>query len=158
MRKTDQSVPPFVFLCSPFRAAEEVIFYYRTISFFAGFVEGSAFWDDKNNNNKNNISGTVPAGEYGIDTKIYYCCSTDGDVSTAILLPTDKPFYLIKPINASACQDVQGMRAVEEWIWWDSDDNTEASKDDKGLLFAFGRYQNPYVTFCYYTQSTSPNP
>ena len=49
-------------------------------------------------------TGSVPDGKYDRNTKIYYCCRTDGTQSMKLTLPTEKPFYLLK--YGSRCQEV----------------------------------------------------
>ena len=50
------------------------------------------------------VAGSVPDGQYDRNTKIYYCCRTDGTQSMKLTLPTGKPFYLLK--YGSRCQEV----------------------------------------------------
>ena len=61
-----------------------------------GFTEGFVFWDDEDSRNKDRLDGILPDGSYGRDTRIYYCCRGDGLPHNRILLPTDKPFYLMQ--------------------------------------------------------------
>ena len=40
-----------------------------------GFDDGYITWDDEDKlHSANNNEGTLPDGEYGIDTTVYYCC------------------------------------------------------------------------------------
>ena len=48
--------------------------------------------------------GELPDGEYGYNTKIRYCCRTDGNPEKSIDLPRTKPFYLLK--KGRMCQKV----------------------------------------------------
>ncbi|XP_033637863.1 uncharacterized protein LOC117298654 [Asterias rubens] len=84
-------------------------------------TSGFIFWDDEDNNNLNEVQGIVPSGVYDQDTRIDYCCMTDGDVSQPISLPTQNPFYLF-PYNSEQCQAVQGMNATQEYFRWDEQD------------------------------------
>ncbi|XP_071798823.1 uncharacterized protein [Asterias amurensis] len=80
---------------------------------------GFIFWDDEDVN-ANTWYGTVPSGVYNRNTRIDYCCMTDGDVSQPISLPTQNPLYLF-PYNSEQCQTVQGMNATEEYFRWDEE-------------------------------------
>ena len=40
----------------------------------AGFQDGYIYWDDEDFGNKNSHDGVLPDGEFGTNTKIYYCC------------------------------------------------------------------------------------
>ena len=114
----------------------------------AGFNEKYLFWDDEDDNNQNKVSGAVPAGIYDQNTKIYYCCRTDGDVNTLIPLPTDKPFYLLNPNKESACQKVQGVKVAQEWIMWDCQD--AGTSEDTGPLAIPGYHTAIKIYFCFY--------
>ena len=64
-------------------------------------------WDDYSHLygfNKNAHSGSLPTGIYNTDTTIWYCCRSDGSVNDEIILPTQKPFYLMRYGNQ--CQKV----------------------------------------------------
>ncbi|XP_071798869.1 uncharacterized protein [Asterias amurensis] len=91
-------------------------------------TSGFIFWDDEDSNNHNEVQGTVPSGVYDQDTRIDYCCMTDGDVSQPISLPTQNPFYLF-PYNSEQCQAVQGMNATREYFRWDEEDDPISSRD-----------------------------
>ena len=58
------------------------VFHYVT-----GFNEGWIFFDDANRKNANAYWGTLPDGEYGRDTKIFYCCCSDGFAANAFIFP-----------------------------------------------------------------------
>ena len=112
-----------------------------------GFIEGSVYWDDEDNNNKNEYHGTLPDGEYGRDTKIYFCCRTDGFATNAIILPTSRPFVLF--MAGKQCQYVKGMNVKKEYFAWDTEDlsnkdSTSGSvpSGDKGRFLT--------LNYCYY--------
>ena len=48
--------------------------------------------------------GILPAGEYGANTKINFCCRSDGKYYKPITLPVTAAFYLFK--HAKHCQKV----------------------------------------------------
>jgi len=48
--------------------------------------------------------GTLPDGVYGCNTKIFFCCRSDGPADLPILLPTSVPFFLLK--YGDHCQKV----------------------------------------------------
>ena len=65
-------------------------------------------WDDENTDNQNEVAGSVPEGLYSDDTKIYFCCRTDGLVGRPIDLPTEKDFLLFA-YQSTKCQKVSGI-------------------------------------------------
>ncbi len=67
--------------------------------------EGFVIWDDENTDNQNEAGGVLPEGLYSDDTKILFCCKTDGDVDKQIQLPTDTDFYLFS-YQSIKCQKV----------------------------------------------------
>ena len=71
----------------------------------AKMKEGFVIWDDENTDNQNDANGALPEGMYTDDTKIYFCCSTNGNVDNAISLPTKTPFYLFA-YQSIKCQKV----------------------------------------------------
>ncbi|CAG2230280.1 unnamed protein product [Mytilus edulis] len=58
----------------------------------ARFCTGFIYWDDEDNANANQKSGVLPDGVYNRNTKINYCCRSDGSSYSYINLPTSKPF------------------------------------------------------------------
>lgn len=63
------------------------------------------------------------ASTYGENTKIFYCCCSDGFASNAIYLPTSSPFVLLQ--HGLQCQYVHGMNVRYEFFKWDlADRNT----------------------------------
>ena len=79
-----------------------------------GFSSGSVYWDDEDTQNVNSFSGTLPDGDYNKNTRIYFCCRSDGSTSTAITLPTTTNFYLYR--YGSTCQQVTGMSVYSDYI------------------------------------------
>ncbi|XP_052799350.1 uncharacterized protein LOC128230964 [Mya arenaria] len=113
-----------------------------------GFQNGFILWDDEDVNNHNERGGTLPDGEYGSNTKIYYCCRNDGRTSTAISLPTDRPFILMR--LTAACQAVYGMGVTDVFVRWDDDDFINNS--GRGGLHPYddGGSKDHMLHFCYY--------
>ena len=113
-----------------------------------GFTTGSVYWDDEDTANINWRSGTLPDGIYGRDTKIYFCCRSDGFTSTAIRLPTTRPFILYR-YSSIFCQSVAGMRVRSDYILTDDEDNFN-------LNYCTGTHpagtcgRNIRINFCYY--------
>ena len=111
-----------------------------------GLTEGYIFFDDENRKNLNKMGGVLPDGEYNEDTKLFYCCRTDGDKVEPISLPISSPFYLLA-YNNSECQQVNGALATKEFIRFDNEDR--GNKDAKG-----GTYPHAYgyliISYCYY--------
>ncbi|WAR03074.1 hypothetical protein MAR_009632 [Mya arenaria] len=114
----------------------------------SGFQSGFIQWNNEDNGNKNARGGTLPDGVYDSDTRIYFCCRNDGLTSTAISLPTDQPFILVR--ISTACQTVYGMGVTEVFVQWDEDDVDDAS-DPGGLHpYADDGFYNLRLYFCYY--------
>ena len=67
------------------------------------------------------MTGALPDGEYGINTKIEYCCREDGSPTDAIYLPIENPFVLLK--KGDQCQHVQKMKEKEMFFFWDAEDS-----------------------------------
>ena len=114
---------------------------------------GYVFWDDEDLNNINDKGGTLPDGEYDIyryvkNTKIYFCCRTDGNKNDPILLPSKSPFFLLA-YKSEKCQMVKWAIASVEWIYY----NTEhLNNDDHGVEaypYEAGK-KHPTIYYCYY--------
>ena len=77
---------------------------------YVGFTSGSKLFDDMDDASKNvnTFEGTLPDGVFDNDTKLYYCCRSDGSVDTPIRLPTAKPFQLLNGADTMSCQQVEG--------------------------------------------------
>ncbi|OPL21662.1 hypothetical protein AM593_03994, partial [Mytilus galloprovincialis] len=93
----------------------------------SGFCTGFIYWDDEDTANRNYKSGVLPDGQYDSNTKINYCCRSDGYAYSYINLPTSKPFYLYK--YKSACQRVRGMTVRQESVTMDDEDVRNESSD-----------------------------
>ncbi|XP_078678845.1 uncharacterized protein LOC144914622 [Branchiostoma floridae x Branchiostoma belcheri] len=124
------------------------IFKYRTCP--SGFQSGYVYWDDEDPpGNHNTVSGTRPDGVYDINTKIYYCCRSDGFTLNPIILPAHRPFYLFRH-SSSRCQRVQNMQVTQEYFLWDDEnynnqDTTWGSHPDDT-----GDGRNHKLWYCYY--------
>ena len=73
----------------------------------SGFRCGSVKWDDHSYaliRNLNRRWGRLPQGTYDQNTIITYACRSDGSVNDEIMLPTQKPFYLMR--FGTQCQKV----------------------------------------------------
>ena len=114
-----------------------------------GFRSGSVFWDDEDNRNTNSFSGTLPDGVYNRNTKIYYCCRSDGRTSRAISLPTTTPFILYR--YCSSCQRVRGMTVRSLYIRTDDEDNHNINRC-LGSHPAGRCGPNIRLNYCYYSR------
>ncbi|XP_071954516.1 uncharacterized protein [Antedon mediterranea] len=114
-----------------------------------GMDEGSIKWDDEDDNNKNSYDGSVPAGTYGSNTEIKYCCQEDGFSENAIYLPIDHPFYLF-PLTKQ-CQEVMGMSVTKEFIRWDDEDDDNSNNESAPYPYSAGG-SNHRIYYCYYEQ------
>ncbi|CAG2230279.1 unnamed protein product [Mytilus edulis] len=111
----------------------------------SGFCPGFIYWDDEDNGNGNRKSGVLPDGVYNRNTKINYCCRSDGSSYNYITLPTSKPFYLYK--YTSTCQRVRGMTVRQESITMDDENERNASSEGGCHPRKSGSTK---VDFCYY--------
>ena len=107
----------------------------------------SVTWDDEDSGNQNDKGGVVPDGHYDRNTKIEYCCRTDGYATVPITLPTASPFVLIMS-DSFQCQRVRGMDERAEYFYWDNEDNRPISKVE-GPVGAVGN-SNIKVHYCFY--------
>jgi len=120
---------------------------YKKGSCPAGLKSGYITWDDEDLFNKNNRGGVLPDGVYDKDTKICYCCRTDGNKAEPIELPTSKPFFLVA-YESPACQQVKWAIASTEWIRYD----TEEEDDGYGGAYPYGAGLDDHtIHYCYYT-------
>ena len=105
-------------------------------------------WDDENNNNENRKIGYLPDGSYDKDTKIEYCCQTDGNWYDSIELPVSQPFYLLTSSSTDTpkCQMVKWAFSYLEYIVFDTEDKN--NKDDQGGEHLFLDEDKKY--YCYY--------
>ena len=85
-----------------------------------GFLTGHKFWDDEDAFNSNSKQDPVPDGNYGSNTRIQYCCRSDGSTSVGIELPTSQPFILYR--YGGTCQTVNGMTVRQFHIHFDDQD------------------------------------
>ncbi|XP_068744791.1 uncharacterized protein [Montipora capricornis] len=115
---------------------------------FNGWVR----WDDENTHidYPNSLGGEVPDGIYGENTVIYFCCSTSGKNSEAILLPHKFPFYLIA-FGSSRCQKVLNHKVTSEYLQFDDED--QGNSNAYSHISPFGAGEDPYnnrIYYCYY--------
>ena len=94
------------------------------------------------------MGGTLPDGVYNKDTKIFYCCRTDGNILEPITLPVMSPFYLMA-YNTSECQRVKGTLATEEFIEHDTKDTKNKDSMNGTHPFEQGK-KNITIMYCYY--------
>ena len=86
---------------------------------------------------------------YGSNTKIYYCCRSDGHATNAISLPTDSPFVLLKSSTNHLCQVVQGMNVRSEYFHWDCEDTDPGNQSGGSIPFS-SIGNNIRIEYCYY--------
>ena len=88
----------------------ELVFYLLTPN--ADFDQGWIQFDNKYTSGdatSAKTDGAVPDGEYGENTKMFFCCRQDGSPRVPAVLPNTQPFVLF-PVG-SRCQRVEG----ESW-------------------------------------------
>ena len=93
----------------------------------SGFYGGSIYWDDQNDDNNNDVQNPIPDGKFNNDTKIEFCCRSDGNHNDPILLPPTQPFALYR--YDGRCQKVLGMNdPIALYMHFDDEDT---SNDDR---------------------------
>ena len=60
----------------------------------SGFSSGYVYWDDEDSGNINGLMHPLPSGEYNRNTRIDFCCRSDGNHNNPIRLPSTQPFAL----------------------------------------------------------------
>ncbi|XP_046861965.1 uncharacterized protein LOC124455068 isoform X4 [Xenia sp. Carnegie-2017] len=90
-----------------------------------GMSHGFVKWDDENKYNINKKGGYLPDGIYNRDTRIYYCCQTNGNWYDSIELPVIKPFYLLtsSSLLSPKCQMVMWATSQMEYILFNTEHN-----------------------------------
>nr|XP_011455971.2 uncharacterized protein LOC105348311 [Crassostrea gigas] len=114
----------------------------------SGFSSGSVYWDDEDTYNMNGKGGYLPSGSFDSDTRINYCCRSDGSSKSYISLPHTDPFYLMR--YTSSCQRVSGMSVREEVIEMDDEDtlNSDSVSGSHPMESGSGNHR---LYYCYYT-------
>lgn len=114
---------------------------------------GFVYWDDAdpygvNKKNFNDKNGTLPDGEYNLNTKIEFCCRTDGNKNDPIVLPSEKPFFLLA-YESRKCQMVKWATVRPEWIYYDTEENRNADNSSGAFPYHAG-VNHPAIHYCYY--------
>ena len=110
-----------------------------------GLSEGFLHWDDEDRNNVNKDGGSLPEGVYGWDTRIFFCCRTDGDKSDPVPLSLSKPFYLLA-YGSSDCQLVKGAITTTEYIIFDNE--AKNNQNSSGGVHPYA--SSSLIYHCYY--------
>ena len=117
----------------------------------SGFRPGNLYWDDEDTRNDNSKYGELPDGFYGTNTRIYYCCRSDGSVTSPITLPTSHPFVLYR-FGTYTCQAVQGMTSRKVNIYYDDEDYNNINSCSGAYPHNPGcSKKNHHVHMCYYS-------
>lgn len=122
---------------------------YKKMSCPQGLDVGYVYWDDDNSEtNANSQGGVLPGGKYNKNTKMYFCCKTNGSKASAILLPSKSPFYLLA-YKSAKCQMVIWTVANLEWIYFDTAHRNNKDKGNQAYPHEAGK-QHPTIYYCYY--------
>ncbi|XP_068715306.1 uncharacterized protein [Montipora foliosa] len=114
----------------------------------AGLKNGFVYWDDDDLVNGNDNGGNLPDGVYDTNTKIEFCCQSDGNKNDPVLLPTETPFYLF-PYKSPICQMVKWAVLTLEWIYYDTEDFS--NDDNRGGAYPYdASTKHPTLYYCYY--------
>ena len=116
-------------------------------------TRGSVFWDDDNLRNGNSKSGILPGGTYNRNTQINFCCKTRGNKASAVLLPSQSPFYLLA-YKSAKCQTVMWTVANLEWIHYDTEHSNNNDRAIQSYPYEAGK-QHPTIYYCHY-RGTKP--
>jgi len=120
-----------------------------------GFKSGYIYWDDADSNNHDAAGGTLPDGTYDKNTKIFYCCRKDGSTKTAIHLPRDRQFVLMR--YSTTCQAVYGMNLHEVYVRWDDVDDANEDSSCGAHPYDDGGLNDHRLHFCHYSSNqTAP--
>ena len=111
--------------------------------------DGWIHWDDEDYRNINDRRGPLPYGVYNKDTKIYYCCQTNGLWHDSIELPVSRPFYLLtsSSTHTPLCQMVKWAFSYLEYIVFDTNHQANADREERDHAFLESRRK---VYYCYY--------
>lgn len=111
--------------------------------------QGHVKWDDDDNFlHLSDKGGVLPDGVFGYDTKLYFCCRTDGNKTEPVSLPTDQPFFLLA-YGSPQCQQVKWALATSEWIHFDVQDSLGIN--DQGGTYPYGAGINGHtIHYCHY--------
>ena len=117
------------------------------------------FYNENQNEskNRNHHSGEVPAGTYGKDTTLEFCCAVDGRESSVVSLPIDKPFFLMQSFKASQCQEVKGAFYQLEVVTYDTENEMTSGLPQGESPAGLYELPNPKINYCYY-QGEVQNP
>ena len=113
----------------------------------SGWVE----WDDENYLNQNENGGWLPDGTYDENTRIRYCCQTNGHWDASIELSVTQPFYLLtsNATGSPKCQMVKWALSYLEYIVFDTEDDDNRDEESGEHVFLQGRK----LFYCYYEGS-----
>jgi len=115
----------------------------------AGLTTGFVNWDDDDYNSQfNKKGGILPGGIYDHDTKIRFCCRTDGNKSNPISIPSKTPFFLLT-YGSAECQMVKWAITNLEWIRYDTEHNYNEDKAWGEFPYDAGN-PHPTIYYCYY--------
>ena len=117
------------------------------------FRQGFVQYDDKRGLT-NSVSGDLPDGVFGENTRFEYCCRDNGFTSVPMYLPNRKPFVLIK--NGKLCQQVRGMHVYDQHYTIDNshDDGIAGYGGDDEDDHTSKSGNNFTTELCYYKPAT----
>jgi len=113
-----------------------------------GLKTGHVYWDDDDTSISNSKGGTLPDGDYGLNTKIWFCCRTDGNKNDPVLLPSKAPFFLLA-YESATCQMVKWAIASLEWIYYDTEHTINRDSAAGAYPYKAGE-KHPTIYYCYY--------
>lgn len=113
--------------------------------------DGSIEWDDEDDSNSNSKNGILPDGEYDMkDTKIHYCCRTQGYWYDPIDLPVSTPIFLL-PYKSKNCQRVKWAMSKLQFITYDTEDSHNKDDFQGNYVYTENKHNDlPTIYYCYY--------
>ncbi|XP_028408616.1 uncharacterized protein LOC114531157 [Dendronephthya gigantea] len=119
------------------------------------FASGYIFWDDEDRRNNNGRSGVLPDGDYGRNTKIYFCCrDVQGLWTSKRLSGLPKCSEMILMRYKGRCPGAQRgyLGPHTGYLQWDTEDSRNV--DARVGVFPDGRKtfgSGIKIEFCSYT-------
>ncbi|XP_050397734.2 uncharacterized protein LOC126815817 [Patella vulgata] len=132
----------------------------------AEFNEGYVQFDDHiaSAERNNTASGELPDGVFGADTRLEFCCRTDGIKHIALDLPNETPLVLfqndisyVQDSPDTVCQEIKNMKSTRYYYTFDNKAGTLARKDGSTpYMYTYPNGNYFLFYFCYYEPVVRP--
>lgn len=114
-----------------------------------GFNDGEIYWDDEDDNNRNELRSPYPDGSYSTNTLTRFCCRNDGNAAHEVLLPSAEPFVLWR--YNGICQKVRGMNDPVQLDIYSDDEDDDNSNHCAGNHPDDSCDENHHPSMCFYS-------